>query len=146
MKSDTSNKRIIIRLGILGLLLIAVLSVKPILLGNAKTVSLRSAPALSGQISQAFTNNSSNSLPVIGKDYRLQGTHYFDNNQWVVTNIIAITNQVSNSYIVMHKENGVYTAALGPGSSFPTTTTENLPADLGQYLNSLGVTYEPVSE
>ena len=133
----------VIRLSILAILLGAALFVKPILLGNAKVVTLQSAPPLSATISQAFTSSGYTTLPVMGKDYRLQNTRYFENGEWVVTVIRGISDKVSDGYVILKQVNGVYLVALGPGSILPSTSTDNLPTDVSQYLNHLGATYEP---
>lgn len=140
-------KRVWIQLGIIVLLFVSVLNVRHVLLGSAQSVNLQAAPPLSGAVSQAFTSNATSSLPVISKDYRLENTQYFDNKQWVVTDIKGTGNNiVTDGMVVLHLQDGAYTAVLGPGSIFPVTVTDNLPKDVGSYLKSIGATYVPVQE
>lgn len=135
---------LIVRAVIIVLLVIAVFSIQPIILGDSKPVTLKPSLPLTSEVAQAFTSSSLASLPVPGKDFQLQNVTYFHDKEWVVCNIKALSNKTTNGLIVMHRKQGIYVAALGPGTSFPTTATNNLPDDVGLYLVHLGATYEPV--
>jgi len=144
MQQKLLNRSTIVKAITTAVLVLVLLNVRTVLFGGANPVSLQPGTALGASISQAFTSGGSTTLPVIGKDYKLKSARYFDNQQWVVAQITGLTDRVTDGLIVLHMKSGVYTAALGPGSAFPTTSTENLPADVNLYLNGLGVTYEPV--
>ena len=137
-------KRSVTILSIIALiLLIAVASIKSTIYGGTKSVTLSSAPALTGQISQALasSNNGQLTMPLYGTDYTLQNTKYFNNNDWVVTTIKPITNTMNQSVVVLEKKAGVYSVVLGPGTAFPETTALSMPGSLGQYLKQQGMFY-----
>jgi hypothetical protein len=137
------KKSLVILVVIVLVLLIAIASVKSIIYGGTKSVSLSSAPALTGQISQALASSSDGKLamPIYGTDYTLQNTKYFDNNNWVVTTIKPLSNDMNRSVVVLEKQAGVYAVVLGPGSSFPQTTSLSMPSGLSQYLSKQGMFY-----
>lgn len=105
-------------------------------------MTLKSAPALSSQISQAFTSGGDTTLPKIGKDYQ-QKLRYFDGNDWIVASVTPVGNAITPGVLVLQKQHGLYTVVLGPGSAFPVTAVDAIPTDVAQYLDSIGVIYEP---
>lgn len=133
-----------IKLAFAAVLLILAVALPKLVLQGAKSVSLTDAPALTGQISLAFTNDASHTLPQPGKDYVLTNTRYFDGNDWVVTGITAKGQLVTDGMVVLHKQDGIYRVAMGPGSSFPSTQASALPGDVQAYLGSIGAVYEPL--
>jgi len=129
----------------LALLLVAGLfSVRPIMYGNARPVSISAADPLTGQISQALASSSNGQLvlPVSGQDYTLSGITYFDNHTWAFAAIKPLSNSMNSSNVVLEKQSGVYKVVLGPGSAFPRTTTLTMPADIAQFLNQRGLLYD----
>lgn len=134
------------RLMILGILLLGILvaswMVMPVILGGSSQINLASAPALTGQLSQAFaTSGTSSTLPVEGRDYRLENTNYFDTDIWVVTSIKALNNTMNDGWVVLKKQSGIYQIVLGPGTAFPSSYVQNMPIDVSRYLNQKGVVY-----
>jgi hypothetical protein len=125
------------------ILLVAVSNAKSIIYGGTQLKTLSSAPALSGQISQALASTSDGELtmPIYGTDYTLQDTKYFDNSNWVVTTIKPLSNDMNRSVVVLEKQSGVYAVVLGPGSAFPETTSLSMPSSLGHYLKQQGMFY-----
>jgi len=125
-------------------LLTAIVSAPSIIYGSAKPAHISTAPALTGQISQALAASSNGQLtmPTYGKDYRLENTKYFDDNTWVVTTIKPLNNNMNRNVVVLEKQAGVFTVVLGPGSAFPRTTELSMPGNLGEYLDSQGLFYD----
>ncbi len=124
-------------------LLIALIFMRSIVFGGATPIQLNSAPALTGQISQALASSRTNTVAVYGKDYKLDNTIYFENKTWVVTNIVGL-GTITDGVVVMNKQAGIYQVVLGPGSSFASTSLQGLPSDVAQYLNQKGLIYEPI--
>lgn len=145
MNQNSDIKKTIVRLCVLVLLAITALNIHTILLHGAKKVTLPDATPLTGPVSQSFTSGGLSKLPVYGTDYTLTNTKYFENNNWVVTEIKPKSTAVGDSWIILQKKDGVYTTALGPGTAFSSTYTNNLPSDVGLYLISIGATYDPVN-
>lgn len=145
-KGTHSMNRSIVSMGIVFVLLLLVLiNIKPVLFGGAKVVTLKSAPPLTSQISQAFTSSANTGpLPVSGKDYTLTDTKYFDNRQWVVTSIKPLNQTITEGMAILQLQHGIYTVVLGPGTAFASTDVQTMPADLVQYLNQVGIIYDPV--
>ena len=129
------------------ILLIAILSVKSVLLGGATRIELSSAAPLTGQISQALiTSGAGNTLQVAGKDYTLANTTYFDNQTWAVTHIDSTSGNTANSGLaVLQVRSGIFQVVLGPGSAFAESYVQNLPADVAEYLNGQGAVYDSVN-
>jgi hypothetical protein len=141
--NQTSMQGTVIRVSALVLLLIAVFTIRPILLGGGQKVTLQSAPELTGQVSQAFATTATGDLPAAGKDYKLYNTKYLENDDWIVTNFKWLNEYGNDGVIVLQKKDGIYNPMLGPGSAFPSTVTETLPPSVSLYLNSIGVLYDP---
>jgi hypothetical protein len=134
----TGMQGTIARGSILVILLIAAFTIKPLVLGGGQKVVLQDAPALSGQISQAFAITTKGTLPVVNKDYKIQTPVYFDNNEWAVVPLTWLTSGGNDTLLVLQKRDGIYTTVLGPGSAFPDTVTESLPNDVSLYLKRIG--------
>ena len=136
-----------IRVGLLLVVpLIALWIARSLILGGASPVTLPAADPLVGRISQALTSTSQLSLPVAGKDYKIQSTSYFDNKTWAVVTIIGISNTITDGLFVLNQVNGVYTVVLGPGTAFPTSATLAMPTDVQQYLHNGGYLYDTVTQ
>lgn len=126
----------------IALLIGSMLATGPLVFGKARPVSIKSAPSFTGQISQAIISSRDKSLiPVAGKDYNLAGTRYFEEGAWVVTEMVPTSNNLNTGWVVLQKQGGVYEIVLGPGSSFPSNATHDLPAEVSKYLNLHGVLY-----
>jgi hypothetical protein len=137
------NTTIKIKLALLVFCLITAVLVRPLVLGSGAAVDLPSAPALTGQISQSFAVSGAATLPVAGKDYALQATHYFEKNDWVVTTIKPLTDSLTDGFAVLQKQAGQYVVVAGPGSAFSSSQTAAMPDDVALYLRNLGAVYDP---
>lgn len=146
MNQNASLKAVAIRTGIAILLVVALFVLRPAILGGHDAVTLQGAQTLTGQVSQAFTNSESHSLPIAGKDYELQNVTYLEDTQWVVANIHLLKSSTDDAIIVLQKKDGIYTTVLGPGTAFSNTVTESLPNNVGLYLAQLGVLYDTTGQ
>jgi len=126
-------------------LVFIVLVVKTIFLGGAKVVSLGSSSFLAGQVSQTLGPNNAGVLPVANSDYRYT-TKYFDNNSWIMVNVIPLKGNGEDTTIIFQKDGGGYKKVLGPGSAFTNNQVLGLPPDISTYLNNNGAVYVPVAE
>jgi hypothetical protein len=137
------KNKIILLLLFAGLIVTTVV-VRAITLEGAQVVRLQSAPPLTGVVSQALVSSrSDHKLPIGGKDYNLRDVKYFSGGSWVVATIVPTNDTADSSLIALHKVDGDYEAALGPGTSFSNSVLQDLPNDVGQYLNQKGVLYVP---
>jgi len=142
-ENNSYLRKLFARLGIVAFLLLAVLLVKPVLLGGGKAVKLQPAALLTGQVAQALGSTDSGSLRVPGKDFQLRDVTYFQNKQWVYVRIVLLgSTKTDDAYAILHKKNGIYTAVLGPGTAFPSNTTNNLPDEVGLFLVHKGMVYD----
>lgn len=139
-------KRIISGLVLLILPLGILLGARVLILGGVNPVALHSADPLVGRISQALTSTNQVSLPIPGKDYTVQSTHYFDNKTWVVATIKGNGNTITDGLFVLSQVNGTYNVILGPGTSFPRSATLAMPTDVQQYLYNGGYLYDTVTQ
>lgn len=137
-------RKVIVWIVVALIVLISVFVVQPVILQGAHTINLKSAPDLTGQISQALTSSAAPSkLPVVGPDYTLQNTNYFENKGWAVTTIVpGGANQ--RNIVVLKQTQGIYQVVLGPGTAFPSGYTSSLPTSVAGYLIQNGVIYDPV--
>src|SRR5437667_1963738 len=100
---------------------IAVFIGRQILLGGP-TVSLSEAPPLTGIISQSmYSVSGKGSLPIVGKDFNLKNTRYFEGDQWVATSISPVGQRLNAALVVLQKQDGIYRVVLGPGSAFDSS-------------------------
>lgn len=137
------HKKPLYTLGILIILLLSTPLLTNLITGRATTVSLSSAPKLTGQVAQALATTNG-TVPVAGKDFTLQNINYFDNNSWVVATVKPASNQFDPGTVVLQNKQGIYQVALGPGSAFPRASVQALPPDVANYLQKQGVVYGPV--
>ena len=136
-----------IRIGLLLLVpLVALWVARLLITGGVNPITLQSADPVAGRISQALTSTSQVSLPVAGKDYRIQNTNYFDTKTWAVVVIKGINNTITDGLFVLTKVNGTYNVVLGPGTSFPRSATLAMPTDVQQYLYNGGYLYDTVTQ
>jgi hypothetical protein len=133
-------------LALLIALLVIAFTLQSLLLHGQPVVRLAAGPPLAGIVSQSLgISGANNSLPVVNKDYTLQNINYFNDRSWVVVSVVPINNNADKTIVVMHMTGGLYQVVLGPGSAFPDTYLQNLPADVSQYLMNRGVVYEPAN-
>jgi len=126
-----------------GFIVLVILVVQSVFIG-AGTVNLKSAPQLTGQISQILAaKGDGHTLPTLGKDFKLSGTTYLQNSTWAVTEISTLGNYPNTSLAVLQSKSGVYQVALGPGTTFPESVVDNMPADISNYLHLKGAVYVP---
>ncbi len=136
-----------VRVGLLLLVPLVVLWIaRMLIIGGASPVTLRAADPLAGRISQALTSTSQVSLPIAGKDYKIQSTNYFDNKTWVVVTIKGVNSTITDGLFVLTQVNGVYNVVLGPGTAFPSSATLAMPTDVQQYLHNGGYLYDTVTQ
>ncbi len=127
------------------LLLLVSFEVRSIIFSGVPPANLGSAPPLAGSISQSLGFlPGSNSLPVYGKDYKLQNTHYFYNKQWAVTLVVPTKSNADSPTVVLKRVNSLYQVVLGPGTAFSSSSITSLPVNVSSFLNTEGVIYEPV--
>jgi hypothetical protein len=120
------------------LIAISVVS-KNIILNGVPQTKLQVAPPLAGTLSQSLiTYKSKDVLPVIGKDFTIQSTQYFNNQQWAVVLVSSVPDN-NNAILVLEKLNGNYQVVLGPGTSFSTTDIQTMPSNVISYLTSKGL-------
>jgi hypothetical protein len=115
------------------------------ILDRAPVVTLQKG-ALASTVSQSLTNSPDNVAPVIGKNYTIQSVTYFDNDAWAVVRINPVNNYASPAVIVLHLQNGSYKTILGPGSSFPSSSAQNVPTTVLYYLNSHKLTTNEIAD
>jgi hypothetical protein len=141
---NTENNRYLrklgIRLGVVVVLLLAMLLIKPLVLNGGKVVRLQPAALLTGQIAQSL--GSMSSLPIPGKDFQLQDVTYFENKQWAYVHIQPTGPNTQDSFAILHQKDGIYTVVLGPGTAFSSDTTNNLPDSVGLFLIHKGMVYD----
>jgi hypothetical protein len=139
------NRSYLVKTSVLILLVIGALVGKNILLGGAKPIKLKPAPALAGIVSQSLAASSKQtSLPQPGKDFRLENIRYFDNNTWVIAGLKPLRDQFNSGVVVLKNIDGQYEVVLGPGSAFDSSYLLSLPSDVGNYLKTQGAIYESV--
>jgi hypothetical protein len=135
----------IIAIVIILILLVIAPTIKHDLLG-AQYVTLSSASALSGAVSQSLGGASGSSpLPVEGKDYTLS-LQYFDNNTWAVGLIKPLNNSFNASTVVLQKQQGTFQAVVGPASAAPSTLLQSLPTNVADYTRAHMAVYQPVPD
>jgi hypothetical protein len=112
---------------------------KAIILQGHPTVNLATAPQPANAVSVALGPNSGNNyLPVAGRDYTLQDTHYFDHGDWAVTTVKPVSSNADTVYVVLEKINGNYQAVIKPGNLFSSSYFYSLPSELAEYLDQKG--------
>jgi hypothetical protein len=112
---------------------------KNVILGGTPQTKLSTAPPLAGTISQSIITPQSNGiLPVIGKNFNITSTHYFDNQQWVVVSVSTIPDN-NGAVLVLQKLNGSYQVVLGPGTLFSSSDVQSMPASVIDYLTNRGL-------
>jgi hypothetical protein len=127
---------------IIALLFVALVS-RTLLLGGSKYVTLEPAPPLAGVISQGLISTGSTpSLPVPDKDFTIDDTYYFKDPAWVAVSIVQSKQSDNVALLILHTTGGIYRVVLGPGTAFPASYLQALPADVGQYLQDKGAVYE----
>jgi hypothetical protein len=91
-------------------LLIASLTLPPMITGNSKLVSLSSGSTFSGQISQYLgIPDGKKDLAVEGEDYAIETTAYFANKSWAVVHFKALTDRVAEGgYAIFEQKNGMH--------------------------------------
>jgi hypothetical protein len=137
-----NTKQLVIAFVSLVMLAAAVLVVRDVLLHGQPAIKLKPAPPLAGVISQSLgVSGSSHSLPVAGKDYNLQDTHAFDNHSWVVTSVVPARANADTAVAVLRNKDGFFQVVLGPGTAFPESSLQSLPADVSRYLVKQGLVY-----
>jgi len=135
-------RKLVVRLGLITVLLLAVLLISPIMLGGGKEVKLKSAALLTGQVAQALDRVHGGNLQTPGKDFQLQDVTYFQDKQWVYVHIKPTDTHAQDSFAVLHKKNGIYTVVVGPGTEFDSNTTNGLPDEVGLFLVHKGMVYD----
>lgn len=123
---------------ILGVAFIA----RSLVMGGVTTVvKLQPGTPMGGAISQTLASPDGK-LPVLNKDYSIQNIVSFDDGDWAVVTIKQVVSGQSNSaLIVLKHEDGLYKTVLGPGTAFPDTYLQTLPANVGGYLYNQGAIY-----
>lgn len=127
--STTVNKPVILIL-LIAIAIAAMIIAGKVIKGNTY-VSLHSAPALSGQISQSLITPNGKSVTI--PSFTLQNVRYFFNGNWVV---VEINMSGSKSTVILEKANITYQVVLGPGTIFPTSAVYGMPSDVSSYLYS----------
>lgn len=110
-----------------------------IVYGGARPATLAAGATLGGEVSQAIGVQDNGKLLVAGKDYSLGTPQYFQGKDWVVISLARPN--VGGAYVILHRQDGLYTSVLGPGTAFAQNYTRALPSDLVQYLGSKGLLY-----
>lgn len=130
----------------LALVVAATMVVHRLILGGT-LVKLKAGTTMSGVVSQSLvgSNNDSDALPAVGKDYTIDSIRYFDDSNWAVASITQTGGSQNSALLILQREKGMYQPMLGPGTAFSSSYLQSLPSDLGKYLNSKGVVYEPGS-
>ncbi|MDB5164340.1 MAG: hypothetical protein JWS12_958 [Candidatus Saccharibacteria bacterium] len=124
----------------MGLLIIVAIVARVLIIGSSPVVTLKSAPPLTGAISQSLaTAPKSVSQPQVGKDYSIKVIHYLDNQEWAVIQVESTGSDHNSATLVMQKVGTTYHTVLGPGTSFSIDSSQGVPADVVQYLKSQGV-------
>ncbi|HET7060348.1 MAG TPA: hypothetical protein VFH99_03485 [Candidatus Saccharimonadales bacterium] len=138
---NKSNKSIITILFVLVLVPFVTLGLNNLVSGGARIVSLKAAPALTGQLSQTLGVMKNGKLPIYGKDYKTT-VRYFHSKTWVVASIAPLSDEFNGTPIVMQKQSGVYQIVLGPGGAFSSDQLRVLPNDVREYLLNAGVIHD----
>ena len=130
------------------LLVLIAIVVRVIELGGASFVSLKSAPALSGAISQSLIVSDPTHkrayAPIIGRDYQIKSSRYFDGQEWAIVSVTVRKNP-GGAIIILRRASRIYKVVLGPGTAFTTTSTQSLPPDVTRALKDSGaVIYTPI--
>lgn len=109
--------------------------VRWIITGGYPTVKLPSTSStLAGPVSIGIGQAGSGALQEAGKDYKIESAKYFDNNEWVVVNILPLKNNADPAVMVLKKVNGFYQTVLGPAGQFSGSYFYVLPLDVYQYM------------
>lgn len=129
------------RLGFLVCLVIVSLLARWIITGGYPAVGLSStSSSLAGPVSLGIGQSTgSKNLPEAGKDYKIESAKYFDNEEWVVVNILPLKTKADPAFMVLKKVDGVYETVLGPTGQFDGSYFYVLPLDVYQYLVKQGV-------
>jgi len=127
-------KRVIIYLVVWLSFIAIVISGRYVILGRAKIVSLKT-DAISSAIEQSFKSSGQGSYaPIEGKDYRIAGVRYFDNNQWVVVAIAPLGTSADSAKTVLQQVGSGYKKVLGPTNFFQDSDLAPLPGDVSIFL------------
>ena len=92
--------------------------------------------AMSAYVEPALVNPGSTSLPLENSGFKILKTDYEDNSSWAIVTVSKAGNQAT---LIFKKINGVYSLVLGPGTTFPVSSTYVMPASVVSYLNSYGL-------
>lgn len=132
-------KRLIASFIFLAIVIAGSLVARHLILGSAPYARLQTASPLAAYVAPSLVTGSGY-MPQEGKDFNITGTHYYDDKRWVVVSINS-TGKSNRAFLVLQKMNGTYAVVLGPGSSFPSDVTQNLPPDVAEYLSSNRLIY-----
>ena len=119
-------------------LFIVSLAIKYIILDGVGVTRLQTGPPLAGSIAPSLAPANSKSIPVVGENFKILSTRYFDDKQWAVASVASLPD-MDLAILVLEKIDGVYTVVLGPGTSFPSSAAQSMPADVAVYLQSRGL-------
>lgn len=123
------------------------ITLRQLILGG-KDVSTSPQNATDSQVLQSITGNSSatgSETLHLDDKYVVDQKKYFDNNEWLLAHITPkAAGTAESAYVIMYGKNSNYSVIAGPGSSFPRDVLVDVPADVVNYLDSLGFVSEPV--
>jgi len=129
-------KRLIGILLFLVIVVAATFAGKYIILGKAQVISLKSDP-ISGVISSSFQSNAGNNyLPILGRDYMIKTTKYFDDGQWAIVSTQPLNGYSDPAIFILKEYSGIYRVVAGPSNDFLTSSVAAMPSDVVQYLKS----------
>jgi hypothetical protein len=124
------------------------LMIKNILLDNTEVISLKTAPPLTGVVSQSLLTNATVQPLIAGKDYTWSAV-YFDNNTWAVGRlgpINKLSSDINPGIVVFEKIDGTFQVVLGPTSAMPNSQLLSMPTDVANYVKSNVAVYTPVPD
>ncbi len=67
------------------------------------------------------------------KNTIINSEHYFVNKSWAIA---TISSGGGDAFIVLQKSDGFWHIVLGPGTSFSNSSTQDIPLEVVQYLDS----------
>ncbi len=107
-----------------------------LILGGAPVVFLKVDP-ISDQVAKSLQGSGGGYLPILGKDYVIKNTKYFENKQWVVVSTQPVGTASDALIIIFHKNGNSYEVTVGPTNFFANTDVGKLPTSVINYLKDL---------
>jgi hypothetical protein len=117
--------------GVLIILLTGAFLIRSVILDSAAAVSLAQDP-LAASVTASLKGSSY--TPILGKDYVIADTSYFEGQQWVVVSIEPVGTSSDAAKLVLKKDNTTYKNILGPSNFFQASDFSALPASVTNFL------------